>query len=326
MAGVGDAQLRDGAALLRVTDLEVDYPTKEGVVRAVSGVSFDVLRGETVGLVGESGCGKSTTGRAILRLPAPSRGSVHFDGVEVTALSFERMRELRGRLQMIFQDPISSLNPRRRVRDIVAEGLVIRGGGGRAEVAERVAKALDDVGLDPATAGSRRPSEFSGGQCQRICIARVLVLEPELIVCDEPVSALDVSVQAQILNLLASVKASYGLSLLFISHDLSVVRHICDRVVVMYLGRVCEVGPTERVFQRPAHPYTRLLMESVPGAAADRPPGDRAKAELPSVLAPPSGCYFRTRCPLAVDRCATETPVTREVAPGQYVACHLAEA
>jgi peptide/nickel transport system ATP-binding protein len=235
----------------------------------------------------------------------------------------EALRRMRRRVQLIFQDPIASLNPRRRVGDIVAEPLVIAGVKDPKERQERVEEALNAVGLDPAQVGGRLPHEFSGGQCQRICIARALVLKPEFIICDEPVSALDVSIRAQILNLLEEMKARYGLTLLFIAHDLAVVKAVSDRVAVMYLGRLCEVGSSEQLFARPAHPYTALLLAAIPVPDPDVRPAESVSAgEPPSPLAPPSGCRFRTRCPRADQRCAGEVPELRLVAPGQYAACH----
>jgi len=309
--------------LLQVEDLVVEYGAGGRTVHAVSGVSLSIARGETLGLVGESGCGKSTLGRAVLQLRPPTAGRVAFDGVELTTLGGAAMRRMRRRLQMIFQDPISSLNPRRRVGDIVAEPLATAGIADRRERARRVHAMLGAVGLDPDLAVGRRPHEFSGGQCQRICIARALILEPEMIVCDEPVSALDVSVRAQILNLLEDMKDRYGLTLLFIAHDLAVVRAVSDRIAVMYLGRICEIGPTGAVFATPAHPYTRLLLDAIPVPDPTvRPAATVPVGEPPSPIAPPSGCRFRTRCPRADARCAAETPELREVAPGQLVACH----
>jgi peptide/nickel transport system ATP-binding protein len=249
---------------------------------------------------------------------------VTFEGRDLGALGPEELRRLRPEMQMIYQDPISSLNPRRRINEIVGEGLVI---WGRKEgAARRVAETLGQVGIDADTVGQRRPHEFSGGQCQRICIARSLVLEPTVLICDEPVSALDVSVQAQILNLLEDLKGSHGLTMVFIAHDLAVVRNISDRVAVMYLGKMCEVASAEATYARPAHPYTAALIESVPEPDPDVPVSDRAlEGELPSPLAPPSGCRFRTRCPRAQDRCAAEEPVLRPVAgdPDHVVACHF---
>ncbi|WP_420637721.1 ABC transporter ATP-binding protein [Candidatus Poriferisocius sp.] len=326
MTGTGHAHLGPrGTELLRVEDLVVEYSTPKGTVYAVSGVSFDVRPGETLGLVGESGCGKSTTGRALLQLPPPTSGTVEFEGVELTDLDERALRSRRHRIQMIFQDPRSSLNRRRRVRDIVGFGLRLQKQP-RRDIEAAVDNALAAVGLDPATVGDRRPPTFSGGQCQRISIARALVLEPRLLVCDEPVSGLDVSVQAQILNLLAEMKRSYAMSLLFISHDLGVVKAVSDRVVVMYMGRICEVATTEALFDSPRHPYTRTLMDSIPrlGVRYEARPADVA-VELPSPLDPPSGCRFRTHCPLATDRCRDETPTIRRIAEDHFVACHHAE-
>ena len=309
--------------LLQIEDLVVDYPLGRRTVHAVSGVSLSVARGETLGLVGESGCGKSTLGRAILQLRLPTSGTVRFDGVDLGALGAESLRRMRRRMQLIFQDAIASLNPRRRIGDIVAEPLVIAREGDAHRRSRRVREMLEAVGLDPDLAMGRRPHEFSGGQCQRVCIARALVVEPELVVCDEPVSALDVSVRAQILNLLEAMKARHGLTLLFIAHDLAVVKVVSDRVAVMYLGRICEIGVTETLFARPAHPYTRLLLDAIPVPDPRvRPAENLTSGEPPSPVDPPSGCRFRTRCPRADRRCAEETPRLREVAPGQMVACH----
>ena len=311
--------------VLRLEDLVVEFPAAAGqTVHAVSGISLEVRRGETLGLVGESGCGKSTTGRAIMQLPKPTSGKVVFEGRDITTLSPSELRALRPKLQMIFQDPISSLNPRRRIPDIVGDPLVVWGRGG--EKAKVVPEVLAAVGLDPEQVADRRPHQFSGGQCQRVSIARALVLEPEVLICDEPVSALDVSVQAQILNLLEDMKARYGLTLVFIAHDLGVVRNISDRVAVMYLGKICELGDTEDLFDNPVHPYTRLLVSSIPSmetvSGADIEKADRGRGEMPSPINPPSGCRFRTRCPLATERCATEVPEMREVRPGRFAACH----
>ena len=326
MAGTGKAHLREGEEiLLRVEDLVVEFPAgRNRKVHAVSGVSFDVRPGETLGLVGESGCGKSTTGRAIMQLPHPTSGSVKFDGVEMTRLSSEDLRRTRTRMQMIFQDPISSLNPRRKVKDIVAEGLSIWGSTIGTFSKTRVNEVLDAVGLDPDIVADRRPHQFSGGQCQRICIARALVLDPKVIICDEPVSALDVSVQAQILNLLEDMKARYGLTLIFIAHDLAVVKNVSDRVIVMYLGKICEVAEPDTLYANPAHPYTKILLASIPEPDPLRPiTDDRISGELPSPMSPPSGCRFRTRCPRVQDVCAQVEPEIRQVAPGHYVACHF---
>ena len=325
MAGSGTTHLRDREDLvLRVEHLTVEFAARQGArVHAVSDVSFDVAAGETLGLVGESGCGKSTTGRAVMQLTPPTGGSVQLRGTELTGLDERALRPTRTQLQMIFQDPISSLNPRRRIRDTVAEGLRIRGVD-EAEVLARVDKVLADVGLDPDAVGDRRPHEFSGGQCQRICLARSLVLDPDVLICDEPVSALDVSVQAQILNLLEAMKARYGLTLVFIAHDLAVVKNISDRVAVMYLGKLCEVGPADALYEEPAHPYTRSLLASIPRPEPGTQPTEPAlEGELPSPVDPPSGCRFRTRCPRAADRCAQEEPQMRAIATGHHVACHF---
>jgi peptide/nickel transport system ATP-binding protein len=310
--------------LLEVRDVTVEY-TNQGIrFAAISDVNLDIAKGETLGLVGESGCGKSTTGRAIIQLPKPTKGSVKFEGQELTGMSHNEMRPIRKRLQIIFQDPVSSLNPRRRVKDIIAEPLIISGMKNNAEIDAKVREVLTAVGMDPDITMDRRPHQFSGGQCQRICIARALIMEPNLIVCDEPVSALDVSVQAQILNLLEDMKERYGLTLLFISHDLAVVKKISDRVAVMYLGKFCELAGSARIYEAPAHPYTAGLMATIPEI------GDKTidnalalTGEIPSPLNPPSGCRFRTRCPHAQDRCAAEEPAFREIEPRHYVACHF---
>jgi peptide/nickel transport system ATP-binding protein len=323
MAGSGSAHLREGA-LLRVEDLVVDYPLSGGRrVRAVSGVSLDVAEGETLGLVGESGCGKSTTARAIMQLPGPTSGHVLFEGRDLTSLGRSDLRRVRRRLQIVFQDPVSSLNPRRRVGDLVAEPLVIAGGDGSTR-RERVREALMAVGLEPDMIWGRRRHEFSGGQCQRICIARAIVMRPRLLICDEPVSSLDVSVQAQILNLLEDMKERFGLTMVFISHDLAVVKNISDRVAVMYLGKLCETAPAEGLHRSPAHPYTASLLDSVPVPDPSVPPRPApVTGEPPSPLAPPPGCRFHTRCPRAQERCRVEEPVVRQVAPDHFAACHF---
>jgi peptide/nickel transport system ATP-binding protein len=309
--------------LLDVDNLVVEYPVGNKIVHAVSGVSLQIAHRETLGLVGESGCGKSTLGRAVLQLRRPTSGRVLFDGQDLTAMQGDTLRLMRQRVQLIFQDPIASLNPRRRIGDIVAEPLVISGVKDPAQRKQLVDEVLSAVGLDPALVVGRLPHEFSGGQCQRICIARALVLNPEFIVCDEPVSALDVSIRAQILNLLEEMKARYGLTLLFIAHDLAVVKAVSDRVAVMYLGRLCEVGPSEQLFTKPAHPYTALLIEAIPMPDPDVRPAETVPVgEPPSPISPPSGCRFRTRCPRADQRCSDEMPELRAVAPGQFVACH----
>jgi len=309
--------------LLEVRNLVVEYPAGGRTVHAVSDVSFAIAKGETLGLVGESGCGKSSLGRAILQLTIPKSGSVRFDNVELTRLGSGPLRRMRRRMQLIFQDPVASLNPRRRIGDIVAEPLRIAGIRDRKTREGRVRAVLGAVELEPDQVLGRLPHEFSGGQCQRICIARSLVIEPELLVCDEAVSALDVSIRAQILNLLEAMKARYRLTLLFIAHDLAVVKAVSDRVAVMYLGRLCEVGPTELLYRAPAHPYTRLLLDAIPVPDPDvRPPQSVPAGEPPSPLAPPSGCRFRTRCARADGRCAEVTPELREIAQGRQVACH----
>ncbi|MCL2430472.1 MAG: ABC transporter ATP-binding protein [Alphaproteobacteria bacterium] len=309
--------------LLELADLVVEYRVSGRVVHAVSGLTLAIERGETLGLVGESGCGKSTLGRAILQLTRAKSGRVCFDGVDLGALNPAAMRRMRRRLQLIFQDPISALNPRRRVGDIVAEPLVIAGITDRAAREARVRETLAAVGLDPALAFHRRPWEFSGGQAQRVAIARALILEPEFVVCDEPVSALDVSVRAQILNLLEDMKRRYALTLLFIAHDLAVVRAVSDRVAVMYLGRIAEIGPTEALFAAPAHPYTRLLLDAIPSPDPEvKPAASLPIGEPASPLSPPSGCRFRTRCPRAAPLCAEEVPPLRRLVGGRAVACH----
>jgi oligopeptide/dipeptide ABC transporter ATP-binding protein len=445
MAGSGTAHLRDNGddLVLQVEHLVVDYPSRRGTVHAVSDVSFDLADRETIGIVGESGCGKSTTGKAIMRVPPPTSGRVLLDQVDLNTLGTEELRQARGQLQMIFQDAISSLNPRSQIREVVGEpleirwlesyrrspwirwweaytpkmlrlwrhkvvrtvsipiaatffvGLIIwvvatalgdvkadgiRDGGagavvgnvlmiasliaaapfvivflvtgaiwlilvigmpiaaiprsirirhGRAEFERqrdaKVREVLNDVGIDAEAAMDRRPHEFSGGQAQRISIARALVLDPKVIICDEPVSALDVSVQAQVLNLLEDLKVKYGISLVFIAHDLAVVKNISDNVVVMYLGKVCEVAPPDDLFVHPLHPYTAILMSSIPVTDPSVDPRDAVtvSGELPSPIAPPSGCRFRTRCPRAADVCAVDEPLLRDMGGAQYVACHF---
>jgi peptide/nickel transport system ATP-binding protein len=317
------SQARSPAPLLDVQNLVVEYAVGGKTLHAVSDVSLQVARGETLGLVGESGCGKSTLGRAVLQLRKAVSGRVLFDGQDLTAMQGDTLRRMRRRVQLIFQDPIASLNPRRRIGDIIAEPLVIAGVKDPRKRQQLVHDVLSAVGLDPSLVMGRLPHEFSGGQCQRICIARALVLNPEFIICDEPVSALDVSIRAQILNLLEEMKARYGLTLLFIAHDLAVVKAVSDRVAVMYLGRLCEVGSSEQLFAHPAHPYTALLIEAIPVPDPDvRPAESVAVGEPPSPISPPSGCRFRTRCPRADRRCTDEVPELREVAPDQFAACH----
>ena len=326
MAGSGKAPLRPAEeVLIQVQDLVVEYRAAgKSTVKAVSGISLDVKSGETLGLVGESGCGKSTVARALIQLPPPKSGSVVVNGVELTGLSEKQLRPHRTGLQMIFQDPISSLNPRRRVADIISEPLRVWGPHDDDEQAEIVDRMLYAVGLDPEVARDKRPHEFSGGQCQRISIARSLVLGPKVLICDEPVSALDVSVQAQILNLLRDLKAEYGLTLVFIAHDLAVVKNVSDRVAVMYLGKLCEVAEPDKLFSNAAHPYTALLLESIPepDPAVVIDVSLDQSGEIPSSINPPSGCRFRTRCPQASERCTNEEPQMRKVSAGHYVACH----
>jgi peptide/nickel transport system ATP-binding protein len=324
MAGTGTAHLRDGDAVLRVEGLVVEFPIgRHATVSAVAGISFDVMPGETLGIVGESGCGKSTTGRAIMQITPPTAGSVVFQGTDLTTLSHAELREARTKIQMIFQDPISSLNPRRKVRDSVKDPLDIWARGTQVERLALVDEILEHVGIDPERAAESRPHQFSGGQCQRISIARALVLDPTLIICDEPVSALDVSVQAQVLNLLEDLKAEYGLTLIFIAHDLAVVKNISDRVAVMYLGKLCEVASSDDLYGRPAHPYTKVLMESipVPDPSVDVT-GTTITGEPPSPVNPPSGCRFHPRCPAADEVCSSTEPVMRSIGDGHFVACH----
>ncbi len=318
--------------LLEVTGLRTWFPVKSGLfgktaghVRAVDGVSLTIAPGETLGLVGESGCGKSTLGRSILRLIEPTDGEVRFEGENILAFGRERMRRFRGKMQIIFQDPYSSLNPRMTAGNIIAEPLGVHGQAKGKELAERVAQLMEQVGLRPEHA-RRYPHEFSGGQRQRIGIARSVALNPSFIVGDEPVSALDVSVQAQVLNLLVDLKERYGIAYLFISHDLSVVRHISDRVAVMYLGKIVEEAPREELFRRPLHPYTQALLAALPVPdPAKRRTAIMLKGDLPSPINPPSGCYFHTRCPVKEKRCAEIEPSFNEVSPGHKAACLLLE-
>jgi peptide/nickel transport system ATP-binding protein len=311
------------APALEVSGLVRSFRRPDGrVVRAVDEVSFDLQHGETLGLVGESGCGKSSLARALMQLPPPESGSVKISGKEITGLSLAERRNLRRRLQMVFQDPISSLNPRRRIADIVAEPLTIWHEGDARSREASVTAALNEVGFEPSTVLARRPHEMSGGQCQRVAIARALILEPTVLVLDEPVSALDVSVQAQILNLLIDVQARRSFSMIFISHDLAVIRNICDRVAVMYLGKIVEIGKTEEVYRNPRHPYTRALLGSVLAPGQKLPEQEVLSGDLPSLLDPPSGCRFRTRCNRASEVCATTPPVLSASSPSHLTACH----
>jgi oligopeptide/dipeptide ABC transporter ATP-binding protein len=312
------------APLLSLRDVHVRFNTAAGVVRAVNGVSLDLAAGETLGLVGESGCGKSTLGKAILRLVPVSQGEIRIDGVDIAHLEGAALTEMRRKAQMIFQDPYGSLNPRSTVGRSVAQPLIVAGWKPDA-IAERVDTLLRLVRL-PADAGQRYPHEFSGGQRQRIGIARALALNPKLIICDEPVSALDVSVRAQVINLLEDLKQKFGVSYLFISHDLSVVEHIADRVAVMYLGTIVEAGARDQIWRQPQHPYTKALLEAAPIA---NPRLARARrrtvlqGELPSPLAPPACCPFHSRCPIAQERCKSDRPVLRPVGDGALAACHF---
>lgn len=320
--------------LLHVSDLSLHFPTSRGVfrrqvgaIRAVDGVNLEVRRGRTLGLVGESGCGKSTTGRVILRLYDPTGGRIVFDGQDVTHLQGNNLRRIRPRMQMIFQDPQACLNPRMTVGSIIAEPLSEHGVLKGQEKEKRIRELLDSVGLNPRFA-NRYPHEFSGGQRQRIGIARALALNPDFIICDEPIAALDVSIQAQVVNLLKDLQEQFSLTYLFISHDLSMVRHLCDDVAVMYLGKVVELAPRDLIYKDPAHPYTKALLSAVP---VPEPKVERARqrvileGDVPSPAHPPSGCRFRTRCPVAFERCAAEQPAWRKVAGDRWVACHRAE-
>ncbi|CAH2599255.1 dipeptide ABC transporter ATP binding subunit DppF [Rhodovastum atsumiense] len=320
--------------LLEVEDLARHYPVRRGLlwsrrvgtVRAVDGISFTLHHGETLALVGESGCGKSTTARLVLRLIEPSAGTVRFEGTDITRLDGPALRRLRRRMQIVFQDPFASLNPRMTVGEIIEEPLIVHAAGDRAARRARVEELLGLVGLAAAHAG-RYPHEFSGGQRQRIGIARALALSPALVVCDEPVSALDVSVQAQVVNLLKDLQERLGLSYLFIAHDLAVVKHAADRVAVMYLGQIVELAPRAALFDDPRHPYTRTLLAAIPrpdprrrGSGRPIPGGD-----VPSPMAPPPGCRFHTRCGFVTERCRAEAPPLRAVADGHWSACHYAE-
>ena len=321
-------------ALLEVQNLKKHFPIHKGVfsrisghVYAVDGVSFHIDRGETLGLVGESGCGKSTVGRTLLKLLEPTAGTITLHGNDITGLDAAQMLPYRRRMQMIYQDPYASLNPRMSAGDIVGEPLIIHGVGAPAERGERVAHLFDRVGLRPELTRAY-PHEFSGGQRQRIGIARALALSPELIVGDEPVSALDVSIQAQILNLLMDLQDEYELSYLFVAHDLAVVEHISDRVAVMYLGRIVELTDKTSLFETPLHPYAEALLSAVPIPKYSARARERVilKGDVPSPINPPAGCHFHTRCPYVMKRCRHEAPALREVTPGHWASCHLHDA
>jgi oligopeptide transport system ATP-binding protein len=326
---MSDAQV---SPLLSIRHLKKYFPVRRGVfsrvaahVKAVDDISFDIRRGETFGLVGESGCGKTTAGRTILRLLEPDSGDILFDGIDLVKLNATALRRKRRDMQIIFQDPYASLNPRMTIRSIVGEPFAIHGLASGAEREQRVAALLKTVGLDPSVM-SRYPHEFSGGQRQRIGIARALALNPMLIVADEPVSALDVSIQAQIINLLADLQAQFGLTYLFISHGIPVIEHISDRIGVMYLGKLVEVGTSEQICFAPKHPYTQALLSAVPiPDPAARKQRIVLKGDVPTPINPPSGCRFHTRCPIAVDRCKTEEPPLRPLEDRRLAACHLAE-
>jgi len=327
-----DTHAELGSTLVDVRGLEMHFPITAGFLiqrrvaenKAIDGISFNIKRGETLGLVGESGCGKSTTGRCILQLYKPTAGEVDFDGRDLVKVHGGELRSFRRKMQMIFQDPYASLNPRMSVRDIIGEPLLVHNLFKPKERAERVSELMKVVGLNPFYA-SRFPHEFSGGQRQRIGIARALAVEPDFIVCDEPVSALDVSIQAQIINLLEELQESFKLTYLFIAHDLAVVRHISDRVAVMYLGKMMELANRNEIYENPLHPYTKALLSAVP---IPDPILERKReriiltGDVPSSLRPPKGCVFHTRCPIAIDECRQVVPEWREAAPGHWVACH----
>ncbi len=327
--------MSDQKPLVRLENLTKHFPINKGLffrkqvgaVQAVDNISFEINKGETLGLVGESGCGKSTTGRTILQLHEPTSGKVFYDGVDLTEVSSAEMREMRRNIQIIFQDPYASLNPRMTVGSIIAEPLEIHNIGTAAERKERVKELLELVSLNPFFI-NRYPHEFSGGQRQRIGIARALALQPDFIVCDEPISALDVSIQAQVVNLLEELQEEFGLTYLFIAHDLSMVRHISDRVAVMYLGKIVELAPRDDVYENPLHPYTQALLSAVPvpdPVAEQQRERVILKGDVPSPSNPPSGCRFHTRCPIAEDICSKEEPVWREATDEHWVACHLAK-
>jgi len=331
---VSAAPVADGDVILEVRNLVQEFVLRDyggakgGVLQAVSDVSFELRAGETLGIVGETGSGKSTLARSVIQAPPPKHGTVIFQGKNIVGLSRRAMKPVRRNLQIVFQDPFTSLDPKWTVSRIVEEPLIAYGLGSRRERRERVSSLLDRVGIDPARHGGRHPRELSGGQCQRVAIARAVVLEPKLILCDEPVSSLDVLVQAQVLNLFEKLRTELGLSYLFIAHDLSLVKQVSDRVAVMYLGKLCEIGPVGAIYDHPLHPYTLALLTSIPKPAPPPPGQPRTvtaiSGEVPSPLNPPTGCRFRTRCPRAQQRCAEEAPELRSPGgDGHLVACHF---
>jgi len=331
---MSNVNANENDTLLQVDDLMMHFPIYRGViqrqvgaVRAVDGVSFNIKRGETLGLVGESGCGKSTTGRTILQLYRPTSGSVHFENIDLVHLKGEELRKIRRKMQMIFQDPYASLNPRMTVADIVGEPLIVHDVAKGKEIQDRVNHLLEIVNLNPSFA-SRYPHEFSGGQRQRIGVARALALQPSFIICDEPISALDVSIQAQVVNLLEELQEQFNLTYLFIAHDLSMVKHISSRVAVMYLGVIVELASRDELYASPLHPYTQALLSAVPipdPIADAKRKRTILQGDVPSPANPPSGCRFRTRCPIAEAVCAESRPEFREIKPGHFVACFFAE-
>jgi oligopeptide/dipeptide ABC transporter ATP-binding protein len=328
--GTGVTAAADGSVLLEVRHLVQEFVLRDfggakgGVLQAVSDVSFELHGGETLSIVGETGSGKSTLARSVIQAPPPKHGEVIFQGQDLVGLPRRALKSVRRNIQMVFQDPFTSLDPRWPTARIVEEPLIAYAIGTRQQRQERVRELLDLVGLDPSRYGTRHPRELSGGQCQRVAVARALALEPKLILCDEPVSSLDVLVQAQVLNLLEKLRSELSLSYLFIAHDLALVKQVSDRVAVMYLGKFCEIGPVREIYRQPLHPYTLALLNSIPDPAAAKPAASSViSGELPSPLDPPSGCRFRTRCPRAQERCAAEVPQMRALSDGHLVACHF---